>query len=153
MAAMVSPSFGSLSTSTNMSALADPTTTKGALSVMMMMMNDDPHQTNPRGEERREEVGGGFFFPRWVVSLNCRRNPKSSGDGYAGQGSEREFARRRKKETKQNKTEGRNGWLCFYVAPGMAKLWKATTTGFQWIDMLGKWEKRKRGRKCEEGLS
>jgi len=41
-----------------MSALADPTTTKGALSVMMMMMmmmmmNDDPHQTNPRGEERR----------------------------------------------------------------------------------------------------
>jgi len=48
-----------------MSALADPTTTKGALSVMMMMMmmmNDDPHQTNPRGEERRGEVGGGFFF-------------------------------------------------------------------------------------------
>jgi hypothetical protein len=35
----------------------------------------------------------------------------------------------------------------------MAKLWKATTTGFQWIDMLGKWAKRKRGRKCEEGLS
>jgi hypothetical protein len=35
----------------------------------------------------------------------------------------------------------------------MAKLWKATTTGFQWLDMLGKWAKRKRGRKCEEGLS
>jgi hypothetical protein len=35
----------------------------------------------------------------------------------------------------------------------MAKLWKATTTGFQWIDMLGKWAKRKRGRKCEEGMS
>lgn len=59
----------------------------------------------------------------------------------------------RKKQNKQNKTEGRNGWLCFYVAPGMAKLWKATTTGFQWIDMLGKWAKRKRGRKCEESLS
>jgi hypothetical protein len=56
---MVSPSFGSLSTSTNMSALADPTTTKGALSVMMTMMNDDPHQTNPRGEERLVEI---FFF-------------------------------------------------------------------------------------------
>jgi hypothetical protein len=148
---MVSPSFGSLSTSTNMSALADPTTTKGALSVMMMMMNDDPHQTNPRGEERRGEERRGwwrFFLPRWVVLLNCRRNPKSRGDGYAGQGCEREFARR-KKERK----ETMNGWLCFYVAPGMAKLWKATTTGFQWIDMLGKWAKRKRGRKCEEGLS
>jgi hypothetical protein len=62
---MVSPSFGSLSTSTNMSALADPTTIKGALSVMMMMMNDDPHQTNPRGEERRgeERLVEVFFFP------------------------------------------------------------------------------------------
>jgi hypothetical protein len=111
---MVSPSFGSLSTSTNMSALADPTTTKGALSVMMTMMSGDPHQTNPRGEERRgEERLVEVFFSWWVVLLNCRRNPKSSGDGYAGQGRGREFARRRKKEKKQNKTKQKEGMVGF----------------------------------------